>query len=55
MAESEAESLYPERAIAAEAIEAGRRLFAREARFVAGAADASAGAQPTDASVDAVM
>jgi len=42
MAESEVESLYPGRAIAAAAIEAGRRLFAREARFVAGAADASA-------------
>ena len=39
---SEAESLYPARAIDPVAIDIGRRLFAREARFVAGAADPAA-------------
>jgi len=34
--------LFPERDIDGEAMEAGRLLFARECRFVAGAADASA-------------
>ncbi|HEU0154872.1 MAG TPA: ribosome biogenesis GTP-binding protein YihA/YsxC [Stellaceae bacterium] len=34
--------LYPERAIEPELVEAGRRLFAREARFVAGAAEPAA-------------
>jgi GTP-binding protein len=42
MAESDGECLYPARALAAETIEAGRRLFAREARFVAGAAEPAA-------------
>jgi GTP-binding protein len=37
-----AECLYPARAIEPDAIEIGRRLFAREARFVAGAAESGA-------------
>jgi GTP-binding protein len=42
MVDSEADCLYPARALAVEAVEAGRRLFAREARFVAGAAEPAA-------------
>jgi GTP-binding protein len=37
-----ADDLYPPREIEPEALEAGRLLFARECRFVAGAADAAA-------------
>ena len=37
-----AEDIYPPREIEPELIEAGRRLFARDCRFVAGAADSSA-------------
>jgi GTP-binding protein len=40
--EATATDLYPEREIAPEALEAGRLLFARECRFVAGAADPGA-------------
>ena len=39
---SELDDLYPPRAIEPEVIEAGRLLFAKECRFVAGAADPSA-------------
>ena len=42
MQEGGAECLYPARALVPEAVEAGRRLFAREARFVAGAAEPAA-------------
>ena len=42
MAENSAGDLYPARDIDPELVDAGRRLFAREARFVAGAAEPSA-------------
>ncbi|HEY1301564.1 MAG TPA: ribosome biogenesis GTP-binding protein YihA/YsxC [Stellaceae bacterium] len=42
MERAEAPAIFPPRAIEPELIEAGRRLFAREARFVAGAAEPAA-------------
>ena len=39
---ADAADIFPARAEAPEALEAGRRLFARECRFVAGAGDAAA-------------
>jgi GTP-binding protein len=42
MADDETVCVYPARPTPSEAIEAGRRLFAREARFIAGAAEPTA-------------
>ncbi len=42
LSETQAGDLHPPREIEPELVEAGRRLFAREARFIAGAAEPSA-------------